>query len=63
MKSNIKSVTSPSHPIAFEFGDQPNTATVTLALEDGIPLVKDFQIAVALAQPHEYSTTWEVFYI
>ncbi len=54
MTSFIKSVSSPSHPISFEFGDDPNHAHVKLANEDGTPLVKDFELAITLAKPHEY---------
>ena len=52
MTSNIKSVSSPSHPIQFEFSDEgPQKATVTLAQnEEGAPLGKDFELLVALAQ-------------
>ena len=52
MTSNIKSVSSPSHPIQFEFSDDgPQKAKVTLAQnEEGVPLGKDFELLVALAQ-------------
>jgi hypothetical protein len=55
MSSNIKSVSSPSHPIKFEFGDSPAKAAVELAQnEDGVPLGKDFEILVSLAQPNKF---------
>eukprot|EP01116_Phalansterium_solitarium_P016045 TRINITY_DN3631_c0_g1_i2.p1 TRINITY_DN3631_c0_g1~~TRINITY_DN3631_c0_g1_i2.p1 ORF type:complete len:453 (+),score=131.21 TRINITY_DN3631_c0_g1_i2:115-1359(+) len=53
MTSDIKSVASPSHPIAFEFGDSHKNATATLANPDGTPLVNDFVLTVALDKPHQ----------
>ena len=34
MTSNIKSVSSPSHPIDFEFGDSPKSANVKLIINE-----------------------------
>jgi uncharacterized protein YegL len=62
MTSFIKSVSSPSHPISFEFGDDPQHAHVKLANEDGTPLVKDFELAISLAKPHEYATKILILY-
>lgn len=54
MTSNIKSISSPSHPINFEFGDSPKQATVTLIIsESGAPLLKDFVVTTALFDPHQ----------
>jgi hypothetical protein len=64
MTSNIKSISSPTHPIAFEFGDSPKQvafylamlilqAVVRLANEEGVPLGKDFEMMVVLAKPDE----------
>eukprot|EP01118_Nematostelium_gracile_P006839 TRINITY_DN2208_c0_g1_i1.p1 TRINITY_DN2208_c0_g1~~TRINITY_DN2208_c0_g1_i1.p1 ORF type:complete len:913 (-),score=285.21 TRINITY_DN2208_c0_g1_i1:11-2749(-) len=53
MTSNIKSISSPSHPIKFEFGDSLQQANVSLSNDDGTPLVNDFVLQVALAKPHE----------
>lgn len=54
MTSNIKSISSPSHPINFEFGDSPKTATVQLIInESGSPLLKDFTVTTALFDPHQ----------
>lgn len=50
MTSNIKSVTSPSHPVSFEFGDIPSQATVTM---NNSNIDKDFQLTIKLAKPHE----------
>ena len=53
MSSNIKSIASVTHPIHFEFGDAMNKAKVTLAQQDSaIPLGKDFEMLVTLANPH-----------
>lgn len=52
MSSNIKSISSTSHPIGFEFGDSPKEATVTFSA-DKIPN-KDFVLNVKvsdLSQP------------
>ncbi len=51
MTSNIKSISSPTHPIQFEFGDSPAKAAVSLANEEGAPLGKDFDLFVTLATP------------
>jgi uncharacterized protein YegL len=53
MSSNIKSVSSPTHPVQFEFGNTPNKAKVQLANSDGTPLVKDLELQVTLAEPHK----------
>jgi hypothetical protein len=57
MTSNIRSMSSPSHPIAFEFGEEPNQATVTLASggDSGSQAAKDLVVLTKLAKPHEYS--------
>ncbi len=34
MTSNIKSVSSPTHPIDFEFGDSPKQANVKLIIDE-----------------------------
>lgn len=55
MTSNIRSLSSPSHPITFEFGEEPNQATVTLSSESPqASAAKDFIIYTKLAQPHQY---------
>eukprot|EP01114_Cavostelium_apophysatum_P024203 TRINITY_DN940_c0_g1_i3.p1 TRINITY_DN940_c0_g1~~TRINITY_DN940_c0_g1_i3.p1 ORF type:complete len:876 (-),score=276.34 TRINITY_DN940_c0_g1_i3:53-2680(-) len=51
MTSNIKSISSQTHPITFEFGDKPSHATVTLS--NPTPDDKDFELAVKLAEPHK----------
>ncbi len=54
MTSNIKSVSSPTHPIQFEFSDTPQKASVSLAQnDDGTPLGKDFELLVSLAEPNK----------
>lgn len=54
MTSNIRSVSSPSHPISFEFGDQPTKATVTINSESAqATAANDFVILAKLAQPHQ----------
>lgn len=53
MTSNIRSLSSPSHPISFEFGEEPTQAQVLLGAE-GATLQKDFVLNVKLAKPHEY---------
>jgi hypothetical protein len=53
MSSDIKSVSSPTHPIHFEFGNRPNKAKVQFANADGTPLVKDLELQVTLADPHK----------
>jgi poly [ADP-ribose] polymerase len=54
MSSNIKSISSPTHPIQFEFGDTPSKAAVSLAHnEEGVPLGKDFELLVYLEQPNK----------
>ena len=53
MTSNIRSLSSPSHPISFEFGEEPTQAQVLLGAE-GATLQKDFILNVKLAKPHEY---------
>ena len=55
MTSNIRRVSSPSHPITFEFGEEPNQATVSLSQEYDISLAKDFEMSIVLAQPHQYA--------
>ena len=52
MTSNIKQLSSPSHPIAFEFGDEPTQATVTLSSDAKIPAT-DFVLLTKLAKPHQ----------
>ncbi len=52
MSSGIKSVSSPSHPISFEFGRTPQQANIRLAKEDGTPLIHDFELIVSLHDPH-----------
>eukprot|EP01105_Mastigella_eilhardi_P025760 TRINITY_DN7111_c0_g1_i1.p1 TRINITY_DN7111_c0_g1~~TRINITY_DN7111_c0_g1_i1.p1 ORF type:complete len:835 (+),score=180.17 TRINITY_DN7111_c0_g1_i1:81-2585(+) len=48
MSSNIKCITSKTHPIMFELGDEPTTATVSLAGE--VPAqTADFEILVKTA--------------
>ena len=56
MTSKIKSISSPSHPIEFNSGDTPNSASVSLANQDdvGVPLLKDFEMRIALANPDKY---------
>ena len=44
MSSNIKKISSPSHPIEFEFGETPTEARITLANGEGEPLKKDFEV-------------------
>ena len=54
MTSKMKSVSSPSHPIQYEAGDTPTQAKVVLAKEDvGVPLVTDFELHIALAEPNK----------
>eukprot|EP01119_Soliformovum_irregulare_P016300 TRINITY_DN4699_c0_g1_i2.p1 TRINITY_DN4699_c0_g1~~TRINITY_DN4699_c0_g1_i2.p1 ORF type:complete len:850 (+),score=284.73 TRINITY_DN4699_c0_g1_i2:75-2624(+) len=53
MTSNIKSISSPSHPISFEFGDSPQDATVIFSNPDGTPLIHDFVLQTTLAQVHK----------
>ena len=45
MTSNIKKVSSPSHPIDFEFGETPAEARVVLGGGEGEPLKKDFEVS------------------
>jgi hypothetical protein len=54
MTSNIKSIASITHPIQFEFSESgPSRASVTLSQQDeGVPLGKDFELLVSLAQPN-----------
>lgn len=57
MTSNIKSLSSPSHPISFEFGEEPSQATVTMS--DDSPQAsqaKDLVVLTKLAKPHQYCT-------
>jgi hypothetical protein len=55
MTSKIKSVSSPSHPIQYEAGDTPMQARIVLVKEDvGTPLVKNFELNIALAEPNKY---------
>lgn len=64
MQSNIKAISSPSHPIRnvvtfhsnfleFEFGDSMNRANVTLSNSQS---EKDFELLVKLAEPHKYNS-------
>jgi hypothetical protein len=56
MTSKIKSVSSPSHPITFHAGESENTAGITLANQEniGVPLVKNFEMQIALSNPDRY---------
>eukprot|EP01090_Pellita_catalonica_P012425 TRINITY_DN2697_c0_g1_i1.p1 TRINITY_DN2697_c0_g1~~TRINITY_DN2697_c0_g1_i1.p1 ORF type:complete len:872 (-),score=214.61 TRINITY_DN2697_c0_g1_i1:89-2704(-) len=53
MSSNIRSLSSPSHPISFEFGEEPNQATVTLSNESGENGCKEFLLNTKLSKPHD----------
>ena len=55
MTSNIRSISSVTHPIQFEFSESgPSKATVTLSQQDdGVPLGKDFELLLSLAQPNK----------
>lgn len=53
MTSNIRSLSSPSHPISFEFGEEPTKAQVALGDSSEV-VTKDFVLNVKLAQPHQY---------
>lgn len=53
MTSNIRSLSSPSHPISFEFGEEPTQATVTLTDDAQASAPKDFVVLTKLAKPHE----------
>ncbi|ELR24559.1 von Willebrand factor type A domain containing protein [Acanthamoeba castellanii str. Neff] len=52
MTSNIKQLSSPSHPISFEFGDEPTQATVTLG-DTTKTQAQDLVVLTKLAKPHE----------
>jgi hypothetical protein len=52
MTSNIKTVSSSSHPISFEFGEEPTQGVVTLQPSPGQP-AGDFVLLVKLAKPHQ----------
>jgi hypothetical protein len=54
MTSNIKQLSSPSHPISFEFGDEPTQATVTLG-DTTKTQAQDLVVLTKLAKPHEYA--------
>lgn len=56
MSSGIKSVSSPSHPIAFEFGSSNTDATVTFSPEGGQPLTKDLTLLVSLFDSNKPSS-------
>lgn len=61
MTSNIKQISSPTHPISFEFGDTPKAAKVSLANPDvGVPLMQDFTLHIALAEPSKYACVCSV---
>eukprot|EP01114_Cavostelium_apophysatum_P011558 TRINITY_DN2587_c0_g1_i1.p1 TRINITY_DN2587_c0_g1~~TRINITY_DN2587_c0_g1_i1.p1 ORF type:complete len:806 (-),score=163.68 TRINITY_DN2587_c0_g1_i1:1733-4150(-) len=47
MTSNINSISSSTHPIAFEFGDQHNRANVKVSDKPG-----DFELGILLEEPH-----------
>eukprot|EP00727_Mastigamoeba_balamuthi_P009895 m51a1_g5528 hypothetical protein (806) ;mRNA; f:439156-442501 len=53
MGTNIKSITSKTHPITFEFGDAMNKASVSYALEEPPSTPDDFVLQVKLADPHQ----------
>jgi hypothetical protein len=55
MTSNIRSLSSPSHPITFEFGEEPNQATVTLSDSAQAQAAKDLIVLTKLAKPHQYA--------
>ncbi|ELR11526.1 von Willebrand factor type A domain containing protein [Acanthamoeba castellanii str. Neff] len=56
MTSNIRTVSSPSHPITFEFGDEPTQGVVTMQPSPaGTPPV-DFVLLTKLATPHQPGT-------
>eukprot|EP00005_Dracoamoeba_jomungandri_P004866 CAMPEP_0174252268 /NCGR_PEP_ID=MMETSP0439-20130205/1812_1 /TAXON_ID=0 /ORGANISM="Stereomyxa ramosa, Strain Chinc5" /LENGTH=865 /DNA_ID=CAMNT_0015332783 /DNA_START=43 /DNA_END=2640 /DNA_ORIENTATION=- len=52
MTSNIKSISSPSHPISFEFGDEMNEAIVQMG--DSSNIQKDFVLVTKLFKPHQH---------
>lgn len=52
MTSPIKSISSPTHPIEFEFGDTPNQAKITINDKYEL-MLKDFELLAKLAKPHE----------
>jgi hypothetical protein len=61
MTSNIRTVSSPSHPITFEFGDEPTQGVVTMQPSPaGTPPV-DFVLLTKLATPHQYSPSHHLF--
>jgi len=51
--SMIKSIASPTHPISFEFGDEPTQATVKFAEGADQKLDKDFSLLIKLFKPNE----------
>lgn len=56
MTSKISSVSSPSHPIKYAAGENNKTGLVTLANQDdvSVPLIKNFELLVSLAEPSKY---------
>ena len=55
MTSRIRTVSSTSHPITFEFGDEPTQGVVTLQpTPEGLPPI-DFILLTKLAEPHLYA--------
>lgn len=59
MTSNIKQLSSPSHPISFEFGDEPTQATVTLG-DTTKTQAQDLVVLTKLAKPHEYAHSSQI---
>jgi len=53
MTSNIQAISSPSHPISFEFGEENNKAVVTLASQSQADAPKPFVLLTKLAKPHQ----------
>jgi hypothetical protein len=51
MTSNIKTISSPSHPIEIEFGKKSSQATITLNQNKAIQ--KDFEIFIKLTEPYK----------
>eukprot|EP00727_Mastigamoeba_balamuthi_P000601 m51a1_g10538 hypothetical protein (749) ;mRNA; r:2902-5885 len=53
MVNGIKSITSKTHPIAFELGDAPNRAAVSYSPDTAPTTSDDFALLVQLADPFE----------
>ncbi len=54
MTSNVRALSSPSHPIEFLLGDVPSQASVQLRLpEPGLPLTRNLELLATLAAPSQ----------